>query len=220
VTDRPDFTESGVVVPRGSLQLEGGLTWDRFEDDSRSLTAPELLVRWGVGDRVELRFELPGYLDQSPGNDGWSDGAIGVKVQLGPVGDWDVALLAMASVPVGDDELTSDEPDPMLILTAGRDLTADWSFGSQLSASWATEDGDRELTWEGTIVLGRSISDRTGAFFELAADLPESGTSAVLVHHGYTWLPAPQVQLDLHAAAGLTDAAPELLIGAGVTARF
>src|SRR5579863_1282348 len=27
VTDRPDITESSVVVPKGSLQFENGLTW-------------------------------------------------------------------------------------------------------------------------------------------------------------------------------------------------
>jgi hypothetical protein len=27
VTDRPDITESPIVVPKGSLQFENGLTW-------------------------------------------------------------------------------------------------------------------------------------------------------------------------------------------------
>ncbi len=47
VTDRPDFTESAVVVPLGSLQAEAGATLDRASDGVRTLAGPELLLRWG-----------------------------------------------------------------------------------------------------------------------------------------------------------------------------
>ena len=47
VTDRPDFTESGIVVPVGSLQFEAGFTWESNAGDVRSFSGPELLVRWG-----------------------------------------------------------------------------------------------------------------------------------------------------------------------------
>ena len=32
VTDRPDITESSIVIPKGSLQLENGLTWTNDQD--------------------------------------------------------------------------------------------------------------------------------------------------------------------------------------------
>jgi hypothetical protein len=34
VTDRPDVTESGVVIPNGSFQLENGFTWKGDQGDT------------------------------------------------------------------------------------------------------------------------------------------------------------------------------------------
>ena len=56
ITDRPDFTESSEVVGRGVVQLESGLTFASRMPAVRQVTLPELLVRIGLGDRVELRL--------------------------------------------------------------------------------------------------------------------------------------------------------------------
>jgi hypothetical protein len=41
VTDRPDITESGIVVPKGSLQAENGLTFTT-DHGQRTLTSLKL----------------------------------------------------------------------------------------------------------------------------------------------------------------------------------
>jgi hypothetical protein len=59
VTDRPDFTESASVVPRGRVQLEAGYTYARDEDAGvlAAHSYPEALARIGVvDDRLELRL--------------------------------------------------------------------------------------------------------------------------------------------------------------------
>ncbi|HET6180145.1 MAG TPA: hypothetical protein VFE61_24705 [Candidatus Sulfotelmatobacter sp.] len=33
VTDRPDVTESSIVVPKGSVQFENGITWTKQRHD-------------------------------------------------------------------------------------------------------------------------------------------------------------------------------------------
>jgi hypothetical protein len=57
-TDRPDFTESSSVVGRCRLQIEGGYTYLHdaaagVETDEHLL--PELLLRYGLNDCLELR---------------------------------------------------------------------------------------------------------------------------------------------------------------------
>jgi hypothetical protein len=71
------------------------------------------------------------------------------------------------------------------------------------------------------MVFGRSLGSESnaGAFIEIAASFPEAGDAAVLVHHGYTYLLAPLVQIDLHGGAGLTDTAPDFFVGAGFSVR-
>jgi len=64
ITDRPDFTESTDAVPRGHLQLEAGytFTYDREKlDRTRDHTSPEILLRIGLVDRLELRLGWAGY---------------------------------------------------------------------------------------------------------------------------------------------------------------
>jgi hypothetical protein len=59
-TDRPAVTNSSVVVPAGSLQVENGF----LETSSQGqivLDGPESLVRFGVAKRTELRFTVPDY---------------------------------------------------------------------------------------------------------------------------------------------------------------
>ena len=64
VTDRPDFTEGTVLVPRGTFQFEMGTTYQRH-DVGYAVSGPELLLRYGLRRRVELRFGLPDYARES-----------------------------------------------------------------------------------------------------------------------------------------------------------
>jgi hypothetical protein len=222
-TDRPDFTESAVVVPLGALQLEGGATWLDSGDDGELFSAPELLLRWGIGPSVELRLVVPDRLwDRAPdGIDGFTDPAVGAKVRLvrGAAG-WDAALIATALLPTGDTGLTSDAVDPAVALAVARDLGPRWSLGAQLTAAWPTVDEDRQLAAGATVVLATGLGERVGTFIELATERLEDEPTGVLLHHGYTFAIASTVQLDLHAAAGLNDAAPDLLLGAGFAIRW
>jgi hypothetical protein len=65
VTDRPDFTESSSAVGSGVVQLESGLTYADFRGGFDITTFPEILARWGVHEKLELRFLLPTYAWES-----------------------------------------------------------------------------------------------------------------------------------------------------------
>ncbi len=224
VTDRPDFTESGVVVPRGSFQVEGGLTWERSAHDIRTASGPELLIRWGFMRQMELRIGLPNYVDlRNHENDsGFGDSSIGTKLELGPIGgEWDLAGIVSVSLPTGGAGFSSDDWDRAVIIATARGLGGSWSLGSQVFAESATRVGDREFFWGGTVVFGASLGSQsaTGAFLELAATFPEEGVASVSIHHGYTHLLTKTLQLDIHGGAGLTESAPDLFIGAGTSFR-
>ena len=85
VTDRPDITESSIVVPKGTLQFENGLTWTG-DHGQTTLDLSETLVRFGISDRSELRIVAPNYLESLTGLAsafGFGDVAMGMKQQLG-----------------------------------------------------------------------------------------------------------------------------------------
>ncbi|MCH9649353.1 MAG: transporter [Deltaproteobacteria bacterium] len=220
ITDRPDFTESGVVVPTGSLQIEAGVTFEDGGDGDETISSPELLLRWGFVERLELRIGVPDWVDQRRGTSGISDGSLGVKWQLGPTSaGWDLGLIGTVSLPLGDQRNTSDEVDPDLIVTAGRDLSELWSLGGQVGVGRETAGADHETVLSATLVLGRALGERGGLFLEFAAEDREEGGTAVLFHHGFTYLVTPTFQWDVHAGVGLTDDAPDFLIGLGFSWR-
>lgn len=220
-TDRPDFTESAVVVPLRSVQIESGLTWERFDGDLSVVTLPEVLIRWSPAARIEARFEPPNRVSLRNGADesGFTDIAAGAKFQIGPVGAWDVAAIGMLSIPTGEEGFTSDEVDPDIALTAARALTERVSFGVQAVAAWPSAGDERTTVLGGTLVVGADLDARWGAFLELAIESPESEPPATVLHHGYTFGIAPAVQLDFHGGVGLSDAAPNHFLGVGLSAR-
>jgi hypothetical protein len=65
-SDRPDFTDSPKTVGRGRLQIESGYQFTRgIEGDlgNNAHDLPELLVQYGVAERLELRFAWdPGFV--------------------------------------------------------------------------------------------------------------------------------------------------------------
>src|SRR5580700_4988121 len=59
-TDRPQVTNSSVVVPCGSLQFENGFQVTGT-GGQRGLDFPETSVRFGIAAKTELRFSAPNY---------------------------------------------------------------------------------------------------------------------------------------------------------------
>jgi hypothetical protein len=170
---------------------------------------------------MELRVGLPDYVDLDD-ESGYGDSSVGTKLEWGPIrGGWNLATLISVSVPTGDAGFSSEDWDPAVIVVSGRDLGRAWSLGSQVFVESVTDAGDRALFWGGTLVLASSLGTQsaTGAFLELAATIPERGDASVSIHHGYTHLLTETLQLDIHGGAGLTDPAPELFVGAGVSLR-
>jgi hypothetical protein len=98
VTDRPDVTESSIVVPKASLQIEkrGHLNTDH---GFQTFDLSESLVRLGVSSS-EIRLVVPNYLGGFTGSDatGFGDFALGMKQQLGPLpGGFDLSVIVALS---------------------------------------------------------------------------------------------------------------------------
>ncbi|NND72971.1 MAG: hypothetical protein HKN43_15460 [Rhodothermales bacterium] len=214
VTDRPDFTESGITVPVGSVQIEGGVTLSNANSES-SFSGSELLIRWSPANRFEFRVAAPDYVI-ADGTATLADPSVGFKLQVGPLGPWDAAVIGVTSIPLGTDVSGLDTPEPGGIFAVGRDFGR-FSLGTQISGFYdsVTED----LLGAATIVVGTGLSDKIGVFAELAGEQQAVGDPAVLLHSGLTFEPLPLVQLDFHAATGFTDAGPDILIGAGLSIR-
>jgi len=221
VTDRPDFTESAVTVPKGFVQFEGGQTLTDLPGDRREWVIGEPLFRVGLDENIELRIGAPSYVLAGNGrsHDGFGDASVGAKVQLGPVDGTDLAAIVSTSVPVGEEPFSSDEFDPTVILTGGRALNEEVGLGAQIVFASVSDGSDRALEWGGTVVVSTSISARSSIFGELALTVPESGSAPLVAHTGIVYASTDRFQLDVHGGFGLNDSAPDVFLGAGLAAR-
>src|ERR1700732_1744764 len=82
-TDRPDVTNSSLVVPRGSVQLENGINWT-IRQGASVIDGSNSRLRIGVAQCVEVLFDLPNYFHslRGPATAGYSDFSPAIKRQL------------------------------------------------------------------------------------------------------------------------------------------
>ena len=223
VTDRPDVTDSSIVVPKGSFQLENGFTWTRDQGDT-SVDFTETLMRVGVSERTEVRLVVPNYeagISGSPGRSGFSDIAVGVKQQLGPLpGQFDLSVIATLSLPTGAERISSHGFDPFIKFPWSKEIAKSWTIGGMQSFFWNTQGGRRNPTWETTFTAEREITKVLSAFAEYAGDFARHGGSQQIAHVGAAYRLTPKQQIDFHFGFGLSPAAPNRFFAFGYSIRL
>jgi hypothetical protein len=218
-TDRPAITNSSVVIPGGSVQVENGFQATTASGE-RTLDGPESLVVYGLTYATELRFTVPDYVHAASGS-GFGDLALGVKQQIGHTASGlDVSLIVFLSFPTGANAVSSHRYDPGLQLPWSQKISGNWTAAGMLSMYWLTQNGTRNLTGESTFLFDRQLAGPWDAFVEYAGDFPERGGPTHLLHAGTAYKLGPNQQLDLHAGAGLSRAAVDHFIGVGYSFRF
>src|SRR6201987_3855266 len=85
-TDRPDVTNSSVVVPFGSFQSENGIN-SGAHYGSREIDGTNPRWRRGIAPCLEILVDVPSYLAsvKAPGSAGGRDSAPAVKWQISPL---------------------------------------------------------------------------------------------------------------------------------------
>jgi hypothetical protein len=230
-SDRPDFTESVVVVRRA--QLESGYTWTRTSGASRHAIG-ELLLRMPLTPRFELRLAGSSYAitrvdGGSTGgaggvsaqtSSGFEDAGIGVKLSLGAA----AALIVSAGLPTGSDTETTDGVAPEALLSLERALTERVALGINVAAASQPGELGRSAEAGGSAALSFSAGAATGLFAEVYGTRVLNGPSAERDHSifadvGATRLVTPDLQLDARIGRRLNGAS-EWFLGVGLVRRW
>ncbi len=221
VTDRPDFTESSEVIPRGWLQFESGVSLDA-DSAMRAVGAPAALLRIGLGHRAELRLGAEGFLSESVRDlrhSGRSDMEVGAKFKVfdQATRGFDFALLPIVSLPTGAAGFSSGGVDPTLKLTWGRDLPSGFGLTGNVNVSSLSEDGSRFHQEAVSVSLGHDLAFGWGGYAELYGFTKMSAVdgAGVTVNGGVSRLIGRRVQVDIEAGRGLTSAAADWFVGFG-----
>lgn len=223
-TDRPAFTDSSDVVPRGYLLFENGFAESRNQAHN-GFDFPETLARFGLTSKTELRFNAPDYFQNSnPGGgfrSGWGDLSVGLKQQiLTKERGFDASLVVELSCPTGAKIISSHGYDPTLQLPWSRGIAKNWSAAGMFSLDWPTQGTRRNLTGQASALVDRQITSVWDAFLEYAGWFPQRGGPEHVLHTGTSYKITSNQQLDFHFGVGLSSAAPDHFVGFGYSFQF
>lgn len=241
-TERHDFTQSARVVGRGVGQLEYGFLYlykeDAGEEENTFLT-PELLIRYGLTERLEIRSRWNyGWKDfnEADDADGLLDAVLSLKYQVTEPCNLcpESALELRLSAPLGGDDVSTGRWEP------GIDYIYGWKLGHYFTLTGSTgansnglgdiafvganfDPSDRFIAWTQSAALGAKLTRRMTGYFEwfgIYTDGREEETTSNFLNGGVDYLLNKNVVIDFRLGWGLNDQSDDVFAGVGGGLRF
>ena len=229
ITDRPDQTESSVVVPRKHLQIETGFVMENSSGNlfsARSFAYNSTLLRYGLFDNFELRLGLEYlgekfYMENSVNTNtsGLSPLYTGFKVQIVEEDGWRPAFAFLGGLVLPFTANKNFKPSYTaadMRFAFSHTLSDRFSLGYNLGAEWNGETAIPSYFY--SLALGFSITGNFGIFAESYGWLHEAGAEHLL-DAGLTYLLLPNFQLDVSGGVGIQNSIDNFL-SLGMTFRF
>jgi hypothetical protein len=221
-TDRPDVTNSSLVVPAGSLQIENGVNFSAREG-SRFVDGTNTRLRAGIANCLELLVDVPTYFAnvRGPEGSGFSDVAPALKWQISPIpGKVDLSAVFGVALPSGSTGIAGRGAQPYVQFPWSWELHGGWGLSGMFTEFILPSEPTSKLITEATFVIEKKVTERASLFVEYVGDYPANGSPAQLLNSGGVYRLTPTQQVDLHVAVGLNHNAPSYIAGIGYSVRF
>ena len=224
VTDRHDITESAVIVPGGSLQVEQGVGI-AFEGSDREVGILSTLLRYGINEHFELRGELFPVLDPvADANQlGIAPVSLGLKILLTEK-DTRGIQMALLTHFVFSQLATAEYREPhnalRVLLAAQKDINEAFTLSANAGFSYDTNSSLLQYVY--SISAGYAPFEKLGIFaeqFTVSAIPGSNNPNDYAMDAGITYLLSPLFQLDASAGVSLTYA-DSYFFSAGISWRI
>lgn len=236
-TDRDSFTPSTRTAEVGRWIVESSYSFIDNRDTPETHSLPELLLRYGLSDWIELRlggnYEVGGEGADVSGGAGAehlegsrltreSQFLYGLKLRLSEQHDWlpESSLIVQGHTPMSG-------PDPATAFTlgyvAGWELPDEWKLDSAIRYGADNEGDDQFATWSPSIVLRKSIADCWKVHAEYFGHFSQDRADEFAKHFvspGVHYLFTPDLELGVRVGWGLNTAAARFFSNAGIGWRF
>ena len=221
-TDRPDVTNSSVVVPVGSLQNENGINVSR-RTGADIFDGTNSRWRLGIAPCFEVLIDLPNYVGafRGAGASGFGDVAPAFKWQISPVpGKFDLSMTAGAGLPTGARAIAGPGVQPYLQFPWSVELGAGWGISGMVTNFFMPADRVNKYANQSTFVIEREFGERSFLFVEYVGDFPLSGGASQLINSGGGYRITDTRQIDFHIGFGLNRNSPSYIFGLGYSFRL
>ncbi len=240
-TDRPDRSESPITMYKGFVQFESGVKYTKFQRDTPdesdySAALPELMIRYGVINNLELRLNLEYTLEtinvsgfNAFGSEiffreenyyGFQPPELSLKYRLFDGKNFlpMTSLLLSASIPkIGAERYRQDHFNPGLALLMQNELSDIFDVGYNLGIDWNT-DGKTKTGYY-TLSLGYCPTKTSSAFIESFTYYSKGADPDYNIDFGFSFLIGKNMQADFYAGSQLRTK-PAAFFGGGFSIRL
>jgi hypothetical protein len=239
-TDRPDLTESPYTVDAGWWQLEADIVAYTSDHDksggadvkASALSFANINLKVGLTNRIDLQTVLEPYTrvkahdritNIRESRSGFGDITSRLKINFwgNDGGKTAFALMPFVKWPTNQHGLGNKSIEGGLIAPLALELPGGWDCGLMTEVDFVRNDADTGYAadWVNTITFGHDLTEKVGCYVELATTLTR-GADLASFDCGLTYGATKHLQFDLGANVGLTRAAEDLTVFAGVSIRF
>ena len=221
-TDRPDVTNSSLVVPKGSFQQENGVNISNG-NGGQQFDGTNTRLRFGFAQCLEVLIDVPTYFAglSSRADSGSTNVAPALKWQISPApGKVDLSATFGAGLPTGTRAIVGPGVQPYVQFPWSWELTGGWGLSGMLTNFFSPADPINRLTTQATLVIEREFGKQAFAFVEYVRDHPDRGAVRHLINSGAGYRITNTQQIDFHVAVGLNDNSPSYIFGIGYSFRF
>jgi hypothetical protein len=221
-TDRPDVTNSSVVVPVGSLQNENGINVSR-RAGADIFDGTNSRWRLGIAPCIEVLVDLPNYVGtfRGAGASGFGDVAPAFKWQISPVpGKIDLSMTIGAGLPTGAVAIAGPGVQPYLQFPWSVELGGGWGISGMVTNFFTPADHVTKFSNQSTFVIEKEFGERSFLFTEYVGDFPLHGGTGQLINSGGGYRITNTQQIDFHIGFGLNRNSPTYIFGVGYSFRL
>jgi hypothetical protein len=218
-TDRPDVTNSSLVVPVGSLQAENGVDWN-VQHGSNAMDGTNSRLRFGVAPCIEFLIDVPDYFASlnGPSSSGFSNVIVSFKRQLAVPFGFNLSAAGGMGFPSGSN-IPRPGYQPYIQFPWSHRITNGWSVEGMFTVIWLPSDSSRNPTFEPTLSVEREMGPSADIFIEYVGDYYHH-RPAQLLDGGGAWRFSKTQQLDFHLGFGLNSSTVDHYFGIGYSFRL
>ncbi len=240
-TERHDFTQSTKTVGRHVAQIEGGYTYfysDLEEEVEHSHTTPEMLLRFGLTDDIEVRARWTyawSFVQEVENIDGAEDLRFSVKLRTT---DQDGLIPESATelrftAPTGGDAFSTKRDEFGMDYIYGwhiserSEIYGSTGFGTQALGDFGLVPeepaADRFTAWHQSAAVGTELTERMSMYNELYGIFSyglEKNYAEAYYNIGVDYYLTDNLVADIRAGVGLTPDSDDFFGGVGGGYRF
>jgi hypothetical protein len=226
-TDRPDQTETPVLVKKGYFQAEFGFNYENTAGRNYSLLTPTSLLKYSPWKRIEFRIlvdfqnEYHHLIPDPEIIHGFAPIELGTKILVAEENKIlpATSFIAHFGLPgTGSGAFKPSEPIASVVLTMQHTISPATSLGYNLGLKWEGYSSSPLFAY--TIAPGFEITKSFSAFVEAFGFVGKENYNDHCVDAGISYFVNKNMKLDFSGGAGLSKQSPRQFFSLGFSFRI